>query len=113
MKTITNTIKIYLKNSNEKIKKTIQSNIDTNIFLLFQKNPFSKLDLNNESDEESNYSSDEDIQIIKNTIEYYENEQKIKRARGENLSPNYLNHSSSSISYQYDISELVNAIKHF
>jgi hypothetical protein len=141
-----NTIKFFLKrsldaNNNEKnkiinISKTIQSNIDKDIFALFQKEPFSKIDnedtadnydtedsdinsedtedysafqndnLNsesdsdNESDLDDGNESDPDIKIIKDIIN--ENDLKQKK-HGSNNNP--------TISFQYDISELINAIK--
>ena len=131
-----NTIKFYLKKdklSNSQtdnkdiinISKTIQSNLDKNILLLFQKEAFSKIDVDNYSDSdsvsedtedyssfksnsiysdseseiESDSESDDDIKIIKDII----HESNSKKKIGSN--------NKSSISYQYDISDLVNAIK--
>ena len=131
-----NTIQFYLKKdklSNSQtdnkdiinISKTIQSNLDKNILLLFQKEAFSKIDVDNYSDSdsvsedtedyssfksnsiysdseseiESDSESDYDIKIIKDIIHESNSEKKI----GSN--------NKSSISYQYDISDLVNAIK--
>lgn len=137
-----NTIKFFLKrdesldvNINEKnkiinISKTIKSNIDKDIYALFKKEPFSKIDnddinsedysedskeystfqnenLNsdsesyNESDlDDDDNESDPDIKIIKDII--HENDLKQKKHGGNINSP---------ISFQYDISELINAIK--
>ena len=147
-----NTIKFFLKrdgsldvNSNEKnkiinISKTIKSNIDKDIYALFKKEPFSKIDnedtegseidnedtegsdinsedtedystfqnenLNSESDSDkrsiadSDNESDPDIKIIKDIIN--ENDLTQKK-HGSNNNP--------TISFQYDISELINAIK--
>ena len=157
-----NTIKFFLKrdesldvNINEKnkiinISKTIQSNIDKDIYALFKKEPFSKIDnedtegseidnedtegleidnedtegsdinsedtedystfqnenLNSESDSDkrsiadSDNESDPDIKIIKDIIN--ENDLTQKK-HGSNNNP--------TISFQYDISELINAIK--
>ena len=129
-----NTIKFYLKKNNLsnsqtdnkdiiKISKTIQSNLDKNILLLFQKEVFSKIDVDNysdtvsedtedyasfksnsiysesESEIESESESDDDIKLIKDII----HESNSKKKIGSNNNP--------SISYQYDISELINAIK--
>jgi hypothetical protein len=125
-----NTIKFFLKissdiNNNEKnkiinISKTIQSNIDKDIYTLFQKKPFSKIDnedteyyssfqnynlnsesdSNNESDFDDGNESDPDIQIIKDII----NENNLKQKK-------YGSNNNPTISFQYDISELINAIK--
>jgi hypothetical protein len=132
-----NTIKFFLKisldiNNNEKnkiinISKTIQSNIDKDIYALFKKEPFSKIDnedsdinsedtedyssfqndnlnsesdSNNESDFYDGNESDPDIQIIKDIIN--ENDSKQKK---------YGSNNNPTISFQYDISELINAIK--
>jgi len=125
-----NTIKFFLKissdiNNNEKnkiinISKTIQSNIDKDIYTLFQKQPFSKIDnedteyyssfqnynlnsesdSNNESDFDDGNESDPDIQIIKDII----NENNLKQKK-------YGSNNNPTISFQYDISELINAIK--
>ena len=128
------------KNKIINISKTIQSNIDKDIYAIFKKEPFSKIDnedtegseidnedtegsdinsedtedystfqnenLNSESDSDkrsiadSDNESDPDIKIIKDII--IENDLTQKK-HGSNNNP--------TISFQYDISELINAIK--
>jgi hypothetical protein len=82
-----NTIKFYLKKdklSNSQtdnkdiinISKTIQSNLDKNILLLFQKEAFSKIDVDNYSDTVS--EDTEDYSSIKSNSIYSESESEIE-----------------------------------
>lgn len=157
-----NAIKLHLKNYSTNtnanniinVSKTIQSNINKDVFLLFQKEPFYKInpDLSNnksntesdsefnsedtedysefknvydsdsesgsesdsdleirsesDSDPESELDSDPEINIIKQIISKTKSKPQKNNNKKKVGSNNY-----SSISYQYDISELINAIK--
>lgn len=147
-----NTIKLFIKkqldNNTKSISKTIQSDVNDNILLLFQKEKFKQLDSeydnsseseissesesdkSYESESESDNSSESDFDIINNvysSISESENDNsEIENVEGNNTDDDMetkyiksiinnkkkINGSNSErLSFQYDITELLDIVK--